>query len=335
MGTLYTEFLRTELNLPEKAKPQTVQASLTRESLDGPISEGFDIYSLVNQLGEVIDADKAKLERFGVSDSYGFYSRNSGKIEVSIEGDIQLVFFIIKPICWNLTQKSQEAFEATVCRASQQDKILGLLGAVPGFIEEMEQLEDMKTQRFKIAPEAISKIRDLSTGFAAGIAGLILWFYKYDLVPSEDGSYDYKAYMEPEYYQWIVILGYCQLVSSSLLLLGFWLNQRGLVVQAGWRMRNKENSVKMQVEVRQLEKLKHEKHGKLRVEDLDMSDARIILAVEGPYSELFYDKETKNFNFYHFIVKFEYYWTSLSFLIQSGGFIFAIQYLCFSLQGML
>ena len=65
------------------------------DSLDGSIGEGFDIYSLLNQLVEVIEKDKEKLKKFESTDSYIFYKRNSGKIEVNILENIQLVFFVI------------------------------------------------------------------------------------------------------------------------------------------------------------------------------------------------------------------------------------------------
>jgi hypothetical protein len=95
-----------------------VNQLLERDSFDGNISEGFDIYSLLYQIVAVIEKDKAKLKEFESTDSYIFYTRNSGKIEVNIEENIQLVFFIIRPICWNLTTKTRENFVGKVNRSS-------------------------------------------------------------------------------------------------------------------------------------------------------------------------------------------------------------------------
>ena len=50
---------------------------------------------------------------------------------------------------------------------------------------------------------------------------------------------------------------------------------------------------------------------------------------------MFEAEEEGKFNFHHNALKFEYYWVSLSNLINCGGFIFAVQYLAFSLQGLL
>ena len=53
MKTLYKEFV-DELGLPENSTLDRVISSLKSDSFDGQISEGFDIYNLLNQLGDVI-----------------------------------------------------------------------------------------------------------------------------------------------------------------------------------------------------------------------------------------------------------------------------------------
>lgn len=53
MKTLYKEFI-DELGLPENSTLERVLLSLKSDSFDGQISEGFDIYNLLNQLGDVI-----------------------------------------------------------------------------------------------------------------------------------------------------------------------------------------------------------------------------------------------------------------------------------------
>ena len=68
----------------------------------------------------------------------------------------------------------------------------------------------------------------------------------------------------------------------------------------------------------------------IKVEDLEVSQARQFLTIEGPYSSVFLTEEEGKFDFHHNALKFEYYWVSLSNLINCGGFIFAVQYLAFS-----
>lgn len=72
----------------------------------------------------------------------------------------------------------------------------------------------------------------------------------------------------------------------------------------------------------------------IKVEELEVYQARQFLTIEGPYSSVFLG-EDGSFNFHHNAVKFEYYWVSVSNLINCGGFVFAIQYLLFSIQGLL
>ena len=115
------------------------------------------------------------------------------------------------------------------------------------------------------------KVRDVSTLIALLIAVIIINGYKWELVPREDGAYDYMPYMPPLYEQSIRYLGYLQLISSSVLLVGFWLNQRALVIKAGWRKRIEQNASTLQLEIKKIHKLREENLGKLNVEDIDMS----------------------------------------------------------------
>lgn len=179
METLYYEFVTDELGLPENSTLDTIQSSLKSDSFDGQISEGFDIYDLLNQLSDVIQRDRERLIKFENNNAYSFFKKNTGKIEVNIEGDIQIVFFIIQPKCRYLTPLTKQKFLQTVERETQQDKILGLLQAIPGFIDEMDHLEEMTQRIIKLPPYIVIKIRDLSTVLAVAIAFVIVWQYRY------------------------------------------------------------------------------------------------------------------------------------------------------------
>ena len=166
------------------------------------IEEGFDIYSLLNLLGEVIDNVRFALKKLRADpeyiNCYTFYKKNTGKIEVNINGDIQLVFFRIQPKCWFLTDITKTKFIANVPRETQQEKISGLIEGIPGFIDEMDHIEKMKKTKIKLTPETVTKVRDFSTLLAVLIAMIILIFFKYELVPRDDGAYDYKPYIPPQ-----------------------------------------------------------------------------------------------------------------------------------------
>ena len=71
-----------------------------------------------------------------------------------------------------------------------------------------------------------------------------------------DGAYFYEPYIPP-YYEFIMkIFGYMQLFSSSFLLIGFFINQKNLVIKEGWRKRIMNNQITMQGEVRQIQRLR-------------------------------------------------------------------------------
>ena len=90
-----------------------------------------------------------------------------------------------------------------------------------------------------------------------------------------------------------------------------------------------------------LKKIEHKRETmtEFKAHNLDIGEARLVLQLEGPNSPVFLyedkEKEVIRTDMHHLAVKFEYYWVSLSFLMKNGGFIFSIQYLAFSLQGML
>ena len=72
-----------------------------------------------------------------------------------------------------------------------------MLEGAAGFLEEMEHLEKMKKRKIKLPPEVVTNVRDFSTLLAVLIALIILVYYKYELVPRDDGAYDYRPYIPP------------------------------------------------------------------------------------------------------------------------------------------
>ena len=144
---------------------------------------------------------------------------------------------MIQPKCRFLTEVTKNKFLQSVERETQQDKILGLLQAVPGFIDEMDHLEEMTGRIIKLPPTVVLKIRDVSTVLAVAIAFVIVWQYRYEKVLRPDGAYDYQPYIPPYYQLVMKVFGSLQLFSSSFLLAGFFINQKNLVIKEGWRKR--------------------------------------------------------------------------------------------------
>lgn len=55
--------MEEELNLPPDAPEGKVKQSLHRNCFDSCILEGFEIFSLLNQLAEILPEDRTKLDK--------------------------------------------------------------------------------------------------------------------------------------------------------------------------------------------------------------------------------------------------------------------------------
>lgn len=130
-------------------------------------------------------------------------------------------------------------------------------------------------------------------------------------------------------------LGFVQAITSFMLLVGYLVNNANLIVRKGWRERVAQNEIEMLIEKKELQLLREEQFSELDVNELSISNLRLVLQIEGPYSPVFYNPNTGQRNLGGLSMKFEYYWISLSFLISNGETIFNIMYFVFSIQGLL
>lgn len=124
---------------------------------------------------------------------------------------------------------------------SNQHKLMDLMSKVLQFNDEMEHLEACSHDLIEISPERLEFIRDFSTLLAVAISFICIAFYRYDRIQRADGAADYLAYIDeiPDY--GIAYLGYAQLVSALLLLVGFSYNNNSIIVQQGWRTKTEAN----------------------------------------------------------------------------------------------
>lgn len=79
---------------------------------------------------------------------------------------------------------------------------------MPGFIDEMDHLEEMTRRILKLPPVLVFYIRDFSTILAVAIAFVIVWQYRYEKVLRPDGAYNYEPYIPPYYELMMKIFGY-------------------------------------------------------------------------------------------------------------------------------
>jgi hypothetical protein len=62
-----------------------------------------------------------------------------------------------------------------------------------------------------------------------------------------------------------------------------------------------------------------------------MNALRVLLLTEGPYHSAWGEEGRRNYRY--LAIYIEYHWISLSFLMSTFDFVFALAYLAFSVQG--
>lgn len=197
----------------------------------------------------------------------------------------------------------------------------------------MEHLEERSHDYIKITPERLNFFRDLSTVIAVAISFVAVGFYRYDRIEKADGSSDYTSYIDAFPNLIILWLGYAQMITSMTLLIGFMLNKINIIVKSGWRKKCEQNMQKLATDIKYILKPLEPPFGELKAKNLPIQAVRCLMLTDGPYSNAFKDENGKT-DFVYKAVAFEYRWICMSFIMQTGGFVFILFYLAFSLQGL-
>jgi hypothetical protein len=212
-----------------------------------------------------------------------------------------------------LTATTQERFQRTVPRESNQHKITDLIARTPEFLDEMGHLEERSHDYIKITPARLDFLRDFSTIIAIAVSFIVVGYYRYARLERADGSSDYRSHCDPWPRLSMKWLGICQLVSSMTLLVGFCLNKTNIIVKSGWRSKIDENRQKLQADVKHILKPLEPPFGELKAKDLPLQAARVLLLTEGPDHSAFIEDGRPNFGY--IAVDFEQKWIGLSFLM--------------------
>jgi hypothetical protein len=161
-----------------------VNNSLIYNSFDGPILEGFDIYTLLNALSDNNEKAKQNLkEQFFERDelkAFDFFKLHCGRIEIAYDSVLIRNYFPIKPVCHFLSRSTRKILMLKVNRDSPGEKITDLMRNAPALIEEMEHNEKLARSLIKITPKTFTYLRDFSTLISIFINILLLAFKKYN-----------------------------------------------------------------------------------------------------------------------------------------------------------
>jgi hypothetical protein len=122
-----------------------------------------------------------------------------------------------------------------VDRSSPQQKIIGLLKAVPELVDEMEHIETLSKSSIQITPTRLNALRDFSTLLALAVCSLVLIFYEYGIDFDAEGNASLGPTAPPPIKEAISILGYIQLCTAFLLLMGELYTRSHLIIKSGWR----------------------------------------------------------------------------------------------------
>ncbi len=87
----------------------------------------------------------------------------------------------------------------------------------------------------QITPTRLNALRDISTLLALAACTLVLIFYEYNVEFNEEGDALLGPTAPADIKEAIAILGYIQLSTAFLLLLGELYTRAHLIIKSGWR----------------------------------------------------------------------------------------------------
>ena len=329
MHTIYEKFVKEELNLnPETASLSQVTNALQKDSFDGFIQEGFELFILIKLL--LVDNDEKAVKKYkefesqlppendpdSIHKSMEFYAKFTGSCEVVVRDELFRVFFPILPICRHLSSNTKKDFLQNVSRASPQHKIKGFLDKIPDFIDEMNYSDKMKHGKVKITSEVVTMIRNVSFFIAFIINFIIMYEYQYVTVTLSSGATSLSP-AAPNWADYTLLgLGIALISSNSLMLIAWLITNYSLMNKKYWREYIDMNRVIDPDRFKELEM-----RNTLTIKparDTTLREVRRVLRFYGTEADEFLING--NLDFGHLIVKLEYYWLSYTFIVKNGTF---------------
>jgi hypothetical protein len=109
------------------------------------------------------------------------------------------------------------------------------LKSVPELVDEMEHIEMLSKSTIQITPTRLNALRDISTLLALAVCALVLIFYEYAVDFNSNGDALLGPTAPPDIKTAISVLGYIQLCTAFLLLMGELYTRAHLIIKSGWR----------------------------------------------------------------------------------------------------
>jgi hypothetical protein len=209
--------------------------SINFSQFEENIADAFQMYILVKSLANniknkelhnpALEILKEELDSVEEREALKFFDENTSSIEIFFQNKLFKVFFLIQPVCRNLSMQSRKKLMAEVKRDSPNEKIMGLVQAAPILFDEMEHMSKLKTYKIHFSPSRLNSFRDLSTLVALAINIIIIASFRKSM-EMENFTTSIRWGLSDDQDQLIkillYILGIVQIVTSSLMLI-FWL----------------------------------------------------------------------------------------------------------------
>lgn len=245
-----------------------------------------------------------------------FLRQNTARIEISVTGKLQRVYFPIHPVCDYVSPKTSSKLMNEVDRESQQTKVKGLMEAAPDLIDEMRHVESLQKAKLKITPTLMAQLKDFSN-----IVGLIISLSQLFFLRRINNYRD--PYVPEQIKLMIFCLGIVQGCSSGILIVFYAINKYALVTKAGWRDYNKQNKNKIEVPVNDQ---------RLSVGEMSIEQTHLILMLKGPEAEEFnMNKGVRDFG--NLYTKLECMMFNVYFFLQDSLFQYYVLYFGISFLG--
>ena len=210
----------------------TVDRNLTRESFEGAIEEGFNLYILLSKLAD----DYPPAQEFISAKSFlnddefiafTFFKRHTARIEVVIDGRLQRTYFPIPPICSYISKESKAQLVASVNRDSAAGKVADMLLKGDDVIAEMNHNYSLWKKKFNFTPDGLTFLRQVSA--------LLVLSMNYLMLVSYDYTVDANNYMPNNYHLIIQVIG-AFVFGLAIVTLCLWCILKGhLVMLKGWK----------------------------------------------------------------------------------------------------
>ena len=118
------------------------------------------MYTLIQSLSDGLPHRKTMTDRENYTGDqwkvFEFLKSHTARIEVSVAGKLQRVYFPIRPVCHYISEKTKANLMEHIDRDSQQTKVTELLEAIPVLMDEMKHNEILTQSTIKITPQLMN-----------------------------------------------------------------------------------------------------------------------------------------------------------------------------------